>query len=154
MKISDKGLNLIKEFEGYHQKLPNGNCTAYLCPSNIPTIGYGTTTYSNGIKVKLGDILTKQQAEQELLHHVKKYSDYVNKVVKVSLNQNQFNALVSLTYNIGIGAFGESTLLKKLNSGDYEGAAKEILRWNKDNGGVVLPGLVRRRKAEFTLFNS
>jgi GH24 family phage-related lysozyme (muramidase) len=154
MKISNNCLNLIKKFEGYHDELPNGNCTAYLDPVGIPTIGYGTTIYSNGIKVKIGDILTKQQAEQELLHHVKKYSDYVKKVVKVPLNQNQFDALISFVYNIGTGAFSNSTLLKKLNAKDYKGAGNEILRWTKGNGGVTLAGLVRRRQAEFNLFNS
>jgi lysozyme len=155
MKISNKGLNLIKKFERYHDELPNGNCTAYLCPSNIPTIGYGTTIYSNGIKVKIGDILTKQQAEQELLHYVQKVAEtHLNSVIKVPLNQNQFDALISFVYNIGTGNFSNSTLLKKLNAKDYKGAGNEILRWTKDNNGKILPGLVARRNAEFNLFNS
>ena len=139
MKTSNNGINLIKEFEGC-------KLSAYKCPAGVWTIGYGHTK-----NVKQGMKITNEHATNLLKDDLKTYEGYVNKYVKVKLNQNQFDALVSFTFNCGGGALKSSTLLKKLNKGDYTGAANELLRWNKA-GGKVLAGLTRRRKAEKTLF--
>lgn len=143
MKTSAKGINLICGFEGLELK-------AYDDGVGVWTIGYGTTSI-NGVKVKKGDTCTTEQAKAYLAQDLKKFESAVNTAVKVPLNQNQFDALVSLTYNIGSGAFKDSTLLKKLNAKDYKGAAAQFPRWNR-GGGRVLNGLVKRRKIEMELF--
>lgn len=140
MKTSKNGIELIKKYEGCR-------LTAYKCPSNVWTIGYGHTK-----GVKKGMKITKAQAESYLKSDLITYEDTVNKYVKVSINQNQFDALVSFSFNCGMGALKTSALLKKLNKKDYSGAANEFLRWNKSNG-KVLNGLTKRRKAERNLFN-
>ena len=142
--INKIGLKLIAKFEGCYLQ-------AYLCPANVWTIGIGTTIYPNGVKVKKGDKCTLEQAHEYLAHDMIEFEKTVNDSVKVPLSQNQFDALVSLAYNIGSGAFKNSTLLKKLNAKDYAGAADQFLVWNK-GGGKVLKGLVRRRDAERALF--
>jgi lysozyme len=139
MRISDNGLELIKSFEGLYLK-------AYLCPAKVWTIGYGHTG-----NVKPGDVITRQQADELLRQDVEEFVAIVNTAVKVPLTQNQFDSLVSFVYNVGADAFRKSTLLRKLNAGDYAGAAQEFDRWNKARG-VVLPGLVKRRKKERELF--
>ena len=142
MKISDKGLNLIKEFEGCR-------LTSYVCPAGVLTIGYGST----GSHVKSGMTITKEEAENLLRKDVSRFETAVNDLVKVSLNQGQFDALVSFAFNLGSGALAESTLLRLLNNSDYEGAAAQFDRWVKA-GAVTLEGLVRRRNAEEALFRS
>lgn len=144
MKVSQFGIDLICGFEGLR-------LNAYDDGVGVWTIGYGTTIYPNGIKVKRGDTCTLQQAKDYMAHDLKRFERAVSENVKVSLNQNQFDALVSLTYNIGIGAFGKSTLLKKLNSGDYKGVSGQFDVWNKA-GGLVMQGLVNRRALERKLF--
>ncbi|WP_335952328.1 lysozyme [Acinetobacter pittii] len=144
MKISNSGINLIKSFEGLRLK-------AYDDGVGVWTIGTGTTVYPNGVKVKQGDTCTPEQAKAYFKHDLAKFEKTVNESVTVPLNQNQFDALVSLTYNIGAGALKNSTLLKLLNKGDYKGAADQFLVWNKA-GGKVMKGLVRRREAERALF--
>lgn len=144
MVISSNGIKLISEFEGCYLE-------AYLCPAKVWTIGIGTTIYPNGIKVKDGDTCTLEQANEYLAHDMKEFEKTINNFVKVDLTQNQFDALVSLSYNIGSNAFKNSTLLKKLNNKDYQGAADQILVWNRGDG-KVLKGLVRRREAERALF--
>ena len=145
MKTSKAGLDLIKQFESFR-------AAPYLCSAGVPTIGYGTTVYPNGIKVKLSDQkITQQLAESFLQFHVNAIEKDVSKLVKVTLTQNQFDALVSFAYNVGLGAFGDSTLLKLLNAGDIDGASKQFERWNKA-GGKVSNGLTRRRNAEKALF--
>ena len=146
MKISNNGLNLIKEFEGF-------SSAPYLCPAGVPTIGYGNTFYEDGTKVTLKDKPITEQRATELLEFIanKTFSENINKVVKVPLNQNQFDALVSFAYNIGNKNFNWSTLLKKLNQSDYEGASLEFGRWNQANG-KILNGLVLRRQKEKELF--
>ena len=139
MKTSNNGINLIKEFEGC-------KLSSYKCPAGVWTIGYGHTK-----NVKQGMKITNEHATNLLKDDLKTYEGYVNKYVKVKLNQNQFDALVSFTFNCGGGALKSSTLLKKLNKGDYTGAANELLRWNKANG-KILAGLTRRRQAEKALF--
>lgn len=140
MKASNNGIDLIKKYEGCR-------LTAYKCPAGVYTIGYGHT---NG--VKKGQKISLKQADLFLREDIGKFENGVNKAVSVPLTQNQFDALVSFTYNVGLGAFKTSTLRRKLNAGDYKGASKEFLRWNKANG-VVLDGLKRRRNAEKALFD-
>lgn len=139
MKTSTNGINLIKKYEGCYLK-------AYKCPAGVWTIGYGHTK-----NVKSGMKITQTQAEQYLKSDLTTYENAVKKYVKVSINQNQFDALVSYSFNCGTGALKNSTLLKKLNNKDYNGAADELLRWNKSNG-KVLNGLTKRRKEERVLF--
>lgn len=140
MQLNQAGINLIKEFEGCRLK-------AYKDPVGIPTIGYGR------IKgVKMGDVITQEQADNYLVEEIAaEYAPGVERLVKVAINDNQFAALVSFAYNVGVGALGKSTLLRKLNTGDYAGAANQFLVWNKA-GGKALAGLTRRRGAERDLF--
>jgi lysozyme len=142
--ISDVGIKLISSFEGTRLK-------AYDDGVGVWTIGTGTTIYPNGSKVKIGDVCTLEQAKSYFAHDLKRFEASVNNLVKVPLSQNQFDALVSLVYNIGSSNFTYSTLLKKLNAKDYAGAADQFPRWNK-GGGKVLKGLVCRRDAERALF--
>ncbi|WP_284085355.1 lysozyme [Acinetobacter nosocomialis] len=144
MKISAIGINLIKSFEGLRLK-------AYDDGVGVWTIGYGTIKYPNGVRVKTGDSCTSQQAEDYLRNDLSAFESAVNRLVKAKLTQNQFDALVSFTYNLGETNLSKSTLLKKLNAGDYQGAADQFLVWNKA-GGKVMKGLVRRREVERALF--
>lgn len=139
MKLSNVGYALIKEFEGCE-------LMAYQDGGGVWTIGFGHT-----LGVKKGDLITMEGAHRYLEQDAMDSVDAVNKLVKVVLTQNQFDALVCFTFNLGTGALKGSTLLRKLNSGDYAGASQEFQRWNKDNGKEVA-GLTRRRKAEATLF--
>lgn len=145
-KINDIGLNLIKSFEGLHLK-------PYLDPIGIPTIGYGTIQYENGSKVSMKDAsITEERALELLKFEVDKKALAVEKMLKISVNDNQFAALVSFSYNVGVGALQGSTLLKLLNAGtDQVAIADQFLRWNKA-GGKELSGLTRRRQAERALF--
>ena len=136
---SDEGLDLIKHFEGCE-------LTSYVCPSGIYTIGYGHTG-----DVLPGQTITQAEADALLKEDVKKFEQGVDKYTNAPLNQSQFDALVSFTFNVGLGAYRDSTLLRLLNGNDYEGAAGQFGRWvNGANG--PLPGLVRRREAEEKLF--
>lgn len=144
--VSSAGIEMIKEFESFQAK-------AYHHAGDVPTIGYGTTVYPSGKKVKLGDRITHAEAIEYLQNDLKSFMGYIKRLVKVDLTQGQIDALASFVYNYGPTKFSTSTLLKKLNNGLYEEAGQELLRWNKRNG-VVLRGLVRRRKAELTLWNS
>ncbi|WP_294966489.1 lysozyme [uncultured Gilliamella sp.] len=141
MIISKNGLDLIKQFESLQLK-------AYKCSANVWTIGYGHTK-----NVKEGDRISQDQANCFLMQDLYSVEWAIVRLVKVKLNQNQFDALCSLIFNIGISAFNKSTLLAKLNTGDYVGAAEQFRRWNKVNN-VVMAGLVRRRQAEEDLFNA
>lgn len=146
MKLSPAGLALIVQFEGLHKKLSDGRYAAYLCPANVPTIYAGCTE-----GVKLGMVVTKEEGEAMFAKELAKFEAAVDRLVTVELNQNQFDALVSFSYNCGVGALQKSTLLKKLNAGDYKGAASQFKQWNR-GGGKVLRGLVDRRAREATLF--
>ncbi len=145
MKISKKGLALIKHFEGLVLE-------AYLDPVGIWTIGYGhTKTAEKGMKI------TEPEAEALLLEDLEGFEKNVNKKIKVKLNSDEFSALCSFAFNVGNGAFGSSTLLKVLNKGDRKEAAKQFKRWVKGTIGgkkVTLPGLVRRRDSESLLFST
>lgn len=142
MEINLAGLKLIKRFEGFRSK-------AYICPAGVLTIGYGST----GSRVTSGLTISRQKAEEWLKQDCQKFENVIKDAVKVPLTSNQFSALVSFVYNVGGGAFRNSTLLRKLNNKDYNGACAELDRWVK-GGGVVLPGLVKRRDAEQLLFKT
>ncbi len=146
MEISKQGIDLIAEFEGFRSK-------PYLCPAGVPTIGYGTTWYPSGVHVKMSDkAISKELALSILKYQVdRSYGATVNRYVQENITQNQFDALVSFTYNLGSGNLKSSTLLKRVNQGKMSKASKEFLKWNKA-GGRKLAGLTRRRKAESELF--
>lgn len=144
LAISVAGIGGIAVHEGYRDK-------AYIpVPGDVPTIGYGSTTYEDGSKVKMGDKITRQKAEELLGNKVSMFERQVKSCVKVPLAQNEYDAYVSLTYNIGGQAFCNSTLVRKLNTYDYEGACQEILKWDKFKGNA-LPGLTKRRQQEYKL---
>ena len=145
MKTSANGVNMICGFEDLRLK-------AYDDGVGVWTIGYGTTMI-NGTKVKKGDTCTEAQAKAYMAHDLKKFESVVNNAVTVPLNQNQFDALVSLAYNIGTGAFSKSTLVKKLNANDICGAADQFDVW-VNAGGKRMQGLVNRRVKEKSLFLS
>ncbi len=146
MQTSDKGIALIKEFEGC-------KLTAYQDSVGVWTIGYGWTQPVDGTPIRAGMTIKQEAAERLLKTGLVSYESDVSRLVKVGLSQGQFDALVSFTYNLGARSLSTSTLLRKLNAGDYAGAADEFLRWNKA-GGKVLNGLTRRREAERALFLS
>ena len=121
---------------------------AYQDEKSIWTIGTGNTYYEDGSPVKEGDVITKERVPTLLNITARDYENNINAVVKVPLNQNQFNALVEFSYNVGINGFNKSTLLKKLNAKDYTGAANQFLAWIKQ------PSLLPRRKRTRALFLS
>ena len=139
MKISKEGIALIKKFEGIELQ-------AYQDSVGVWTIGYGHTK-----GVKEGDNISLKQAEEMLEEELVEYEGYINNMVELGLEQNQFDALVAWVYNLGPTNLRESTLLKVLNQGLFDEVPYEIKRWNKA-GGQVLNGLVRRREAEALLF--
>ena len=139
MKTSQYGLELIKDFEGLELQ-------AYQCAAGVWTIGYGHTK-----GVQEGDEWSKDHADHMLEVELEEYEGYVNNSVTSPLAQNQFDALVSWTYNLGGGNLKASTMLKVLNAGDYDEVPNQMLRWNKA-GGKVLEGLTRRRQAEGDMF--
>jgi lysozyme len=141
MKISQKGIDLIKDFEGYSERV-------YLCAGGKYTIGYGHTR-----GVEPGDTCTREQAEKYLREDLRDAEESVQALITVPLTQNQFDALVSLVYNIGAGNFYDSTIRKVINLkiSDINEYRKAWMMWVKSRG-KVLKGLVRRREAEFKLF--
>lgn len=139
MKVSQKGIDLIKKYEGLRLK-------AYRDVAGVLTIGYGSTK-----GVKPGMMITAERAEELLAQDIADHARFVDLFVTVPLNQNQYDALASFTFNLGGGALKTSTLLKKLNKGAYSGAAEEFLKWTKADGKVQR-GLVRRREEERKLF--
>lgn len=141
MNISKEGLALIKRFEGCELK-------AYRCPANVLTIGYGHTK-----NVTEDMEITQQEANDMLDEELIEYCEYIDKMVKVSLNQNQFDALVAWIYNLGPTNFRNSTLLTVLNQERYSDVPEQIKRWNKADG-KILDGLIKRREAEALLFES
>jgi lysozyme len=141
MHISQRGIDLIKSFEGV-------KLTAYLCPANVLTIGYGHT----GRDVTEGLIISEARAEELLRSDLMRFEDAVAKHAG-PCPQGQFDALVSFAFNLGIAAMAGSTLVRRHKAGDFAAAAAEFPRWNK-GGGRVLPGLARRRAAERALYLS
>ncbi|WP_273782995.1 lysozyme [Bartonella sp. ML69XJBT] len=143
-KISKEGLELIKQWEGLRLE-------AYKDTACVWTIGYGHTSRAGKPLVHKGMRLTKEQAEEILCEDLKQFEKAVEQSVTVSLTDSQFAALVSFCYNVGTKAFCQSTLLKKLNQGDYESVPVELQKWNKV-GGKCLKGLSNRRAAEAGLW--
>lgn len=145
MKVSINCIVLIKHFEGF-------SASPYKCPAGVPTIGYGSTRDTDGKAITMDYApITEQQAINLMVSTLKTYEDAVNRYVQVPINQNQFDALVDFAYNCGAQNLRTSTLLKKLNAGDFNGAAEQLLVWIY-GGGKKLNGLIKRRMAERTLF--
>lgn len=150
LKPSQACVNIVKHFEGLHKLTKDGMVQAYLCPAGKWTIGYGSTK-----GVKRGMKIDKGQAEELLMEDLQEHGSYVNQYVKVPLTQARYDALTSFVFNLGPGNFRSSTLLKKINVGDFDGATQEFSKWNKARvDGVLQPlaGLTRRRTAEAALF--
>jgi lysozyme len=147
-KISKKGLDLIKKFEGLKLK-------PYLCSAGVPTIGYGNTLYEDGRKVSLKDsVITESKATELLSYSLRNLEQQVDSFCRDDINQNQFDALVSFAFNLGPYNLKSSTLLKKVNKNPKDPTIRdEFMRWTKA-GGKVLKGLVERRKAEADLYFS
>ncbi len=139
MQISDEGIALVKKFEGCKLE-------SYLCSASVWTVGYGSTR-----GVQKGDVWSQEKADITLIDELHEYGKYVEELVTIPLNQCQFDALTSWTFNLGPTNLQNSTLLKVLNQGDYEGVPYQIKRWNKA-AGQVNDGLIRRREAEALLF--
>jgi lysozyme len=139
MKTSQRGIDLIKQFEGCEVQ-------AYQCSASVWTLGYGHTR-----DVSEGDTCTKDEAEQILISDLQEFEGYVNDLVKIPLDQNQFDALVAWTFNLGPTNLKSSTLLVRLNDNNLGDVPHQLRRWNKA-GGKVLDGLVRRREAEALLW--
>ena len=141
MRISQEGVNLIKHFEGCRLE-------AYKCPAGVWTIGYGHTK-----GVKEGDAIEQEAAEAFLIEDLEAFEQAVARLVKVPITQQQFDALVSFTFNLGAGNLERSTLLEKLNGYQYIEVPEQMMRWVRA-GGQVLDGLVKRRAAEAALFQN
>lgn len=145
MKLDSNGYKLIQGFEGLE-------LNAYKDSAGIPTIGYGNITYIDGSRVKMGDKITQEKADEIFKYYADKFANQVDAVVTATVNQNQFNAMVSLAYNIGIGAFSKSTLLKKVNSNSCDTSIKtEFMKW-VNAGGKKIQGLVNRREKEAQVY--
>lgn len=140
-KTNQAGISIIKDFEGFRAK-------AYVCPAGRLTVGYGHTRGVNP-----GDEVSPDVAEQYLMSDLAYAEQVVETSIHVPITDNQFSALVSFVFNVGVVNFIKSTLLRVLNQGKYKEAADEFLKWNKA-AGRVLPGLVKRRAAEQALFTT
>ena len=145
LRINKEGRDLIKHFEGVR-------LTAYHCSAGVPTIGMGNTRYSDGKEVKMGDKITMQQAEELFELIVTEFENKVRPLLSASFNVNQFSALVSFAYNVGVNSLRNSTLLRIANKNPNDpNIALEFAKWNKVKG-KPLNGLTRRRKAESDLY--
>jgi lysozyme len=141
----NKGIAIIRKYEGLKLR-------AYICPSGLPTIGYGATFYMNGSRVQIGDVITIDHADKLLHFQVKLFADEVRRTVKSNINENQLGALVSFCFNVGGAAFAKSTLARKVNANPSDPTIRnEFMRWTR-GGGKVLPGLVKRREEESNLY--
>ena len=140
--------SLCRQFEGFRSK-------PYLCPAGVPTIGYGSTYYSDGRKVTLNDALISQEDASALLMHELEHT-YLPGVLRncpiLATDEKKCNAIVDFVYNLGIGRLQTSTLKRKINSQEWEAAKEQLMLWTK-GGGKVLPGLLKRRQAECSLLN-
>ena len=147
MEISQAGVDLIKQFEGFR-------ANSYQDIVGVWTIGYGTTRI-DGSPVRSGMTCTVEQAEGYLSDDVNSFLNQITGSFNplIQLNSNQVDAIACFVYNVGVGAFRKSTLLKKLNAGDFDAAALEFLKWDKA-GGKAVAGLTRRRNAEKVLFET
>ena len=146
LTISDEGISLIKRYEGY-------KTTPYRCPAGLYTVGYGHVI-GNGLQLpdEWNRTFSLGEIDELLERDLARFERGVLRYCTVYLTQSQFDALVSFSFNLGLGVLQRSTLRQKLNRGDYDGASKEFLKYTRA-GGKVLKGLVRRRQAEYNLFN-
>lgn len=146
MNINNLGLELIKEFEGFKS-------SPYRDSIGKPTIGYGTTFYANGTPVTMDDSPIDESTASALMETKlnNEFCPRVTKLITVTVTSNQFSAMTCLAYNIGVGNFEQSTVLRCNNARNWNDAAQSFLLWNKA-GGQVVPGLTRRRQAESTLY--
>ena len=145
MEVNKAGRDLIKKFEGCKLK-------AYKCPAGLWTIGYGNTFYPDGTKVKEGDVITQQKAEEIFDVLLNDFAAKVDALVKLNVTANNFSALVSFTWNVGVSNFRRSTLLRKVNANPKDPSIRaEFMKWTRAND-KVLNGLVRRREAEAKLY--
>jgi lysozyme len=145
MEINKAGKDLVKHFEGCKLK-------AYKCPANVWTIGYGNTFYEDGSKVKEGDVITQERANELFDIIINDFARMTDALVKSDVSENNFSAIVSFAFNVGTGNLKKSTLLKKVNVNPKDPTIKaEFMKWTKANN-VVLKGLVRRREAEAKLY--
>jgi lysozyme len=153
MEPSQACTKLIQQFEGCAKKRPDGSFEAYPDPGSGGdpwTIGWGST----GADIKRGAVWTQQQCDDRFTEHLDEFAGKVAKLLgDAPTTQHQFDALVSIAYNVGTGNLGSSTLLRKHKAGDHEGAAAEFAKWNKA-AGKVMAGLTRRRAAEAALYVS
>ena len=141
----NKGIPIIKRFEGLKLR-------AYLCPAGLATIGYGSTWYENGSRVQMGDVITIERADKLLINTVNHFEKQVDTVVTAPVNANQLGALTSFAFNVGMGNFRRSTLLRLVNANPNNPAIRtEFMKWIRANG-KVLTGLQRRREAESALY--
>ena len=147
MRTSSNGIKEIELSEGKRLK-------AYDDGTGLWTIATGSINYPDGTPVKKGDVITQQKADECLAFDLKRTEDGVNNLVKVPLTQNQFDALMSFTFNLGIGNLAGSTLLKKLNAKDYKGASNEFPKWNNSKNPKLKESLTARRLREQKLFNT
>jgi lysozyme len=146
-QITDEGIALIKRFEGCKLE-------PYECSAGVPTTGYGATYGTSGLRVTMCDSpITQEQADELFERDIKHFGQRVDGMIGVPVSPNQFSALVSLAYNIGCGNLKTSTLLRKLNLLDYQGAADQFPLWRRA-GGEIIQGLVNRRAKERDLFLS
>ncbi len=146
MRMTEAGLALIKRFEGYRGE-------AYLCPAGVWTIGYGHTSVAGNPAVTRGAKMNREEAARVLAADVEIFADGVRAALTREVTAAQFSALVSFAYNVGIGGFRSSSVLKAVNAGDFDAVPRRLGLWVK-GGGRVLPGLVKRRAAEAELFIS
>jgi lysozyme len=145
MRLNKKGIDLMHQFEGLR-------LNAYLCPANIPTIGWGNTFYESGRKVQMGETITKERADALFLWVANSFATQVRSMLRVQLNENQFSALVAFAYNVGNANLRTSTLLRLVNANPNDPNIRaQFLRWNKA-GGREMAGLTRRRQAESNLY--
>ena len=145
-KASHKGLNIIKKYESLR-------LNPYLCPAGVPTVGWGSTFYEDGTRVRLSDASITEERAQELLDHIVSiFEKTVDSYTRDDINQNQFDALVCFAYNVGTSNLKSSTLLKKVNKDPNDKTiATEFTKWNHSDGKVE-PGLTKRRKEEANLY--
>lgn len=146
MKL-DIAAELCRRFEGFSSK-------PYICPAGIPTIGYGSTYYSDGRKVTLSDTPIDEPTAKALLISELRHTYLIGTLRNcpiLATNESMCNAIVDFTYNLGVGRLQTSTLKRKINAQDWDGAKEQLMLWTKANG-KILPGLVKRRKAEIALF--
>jgi lysozyme len=142
--VPEECVELVAKWEGFRED-------AYLCPAGVWTIGYGTTRWPDGRRVKSGEKITRKVADGMMRLHLRDFASEVDRLVDVPLTTHERAALISFTYNVGSSAFASSTLRKLLNEGDRAGAAEQFRRWNKA-GGQVSQGLINRRAEEAAMF--